>query len=681
MRQIIIFLLLYLNLVKSYAAEPQFDDSLTATSTGKVSTVIGGLDSASEGVISSTQIESKGQLRPADVLEFIPGVVVTQHSGDGKANQYFLRGFNLDHGTDFLTRIEVMPVNLPSNAHGQGYMDLNFLIPEVIGQIDYRKGPYYTDTGDFSSAGSSNIFYKNKLDTNFGLATVGSNNYKRLLSAGSIVVNEAGDLMGALEVLRNDGPWENPEGVKKLNGLLKYSDRIGGDKVSLLAMGYSNSWNSTDQVPLGAISSGIVNRYGAIDPSDGGTTSRYSLSGLWRRDFEDGYAEASLYYFRYQLQLFSNFTYYLNDPINGDQFSQTDNRNTYGGQAQRVWLGNLAGLAMSNTLGYQLRQDRIQVGLSNTKQRQILNNVRDDSVIQTSNSLFAENDIEWQPWLHSKIGGRYDQYAFNVGSNILQNSGTSNSGIFSPKATLTLGPFYKTQFYLNYGQGFHSNDARGTVIKVDPSNTLVPVNPVPGLVKTTGYEFGIRSLAIKNLETSLALWQLNIGSELVFAGDAGITEPNRPSQRKGIEWSNHYTPLPWFALDGNFTYTKARYIDGDPLGYFVPGSVGLTGSIMADFRKGSWSGGVQWRYIGPSPLIENGSVYSSSASVFNGRVKYEVTPKVYLTLDVFNLFNQQANDISYYYQSRAAPKLPASSDIAIHPAESRSYRATLTYNF
>lgn len=681
MRQIIILFILCIYFARAKASEAQFDDSLMATSSAKVSTVIGGIDSASEGVVSATQIESQGQLRPADVLEFIPGVVVTQHSGDGKANQYFLRGFNLDHGTDFLTRIEGMPVNLPSNAHGQGYMDLNFLIPEVIGQIDYRKGPYYTDTGDFSSAGSSNIFYKNKLDTNFGLATVGSNNYKRLLSAGSLVVHETGNLMGALEVLRNDGPWENPEGVKKLNGLLKYSDRIGGDKVSLLAMGYSNSWNSTDQVPLGAISSGIVSRYGAIDPSDGGTTSRYSLSGLWRRDLDDGYAEASLYYFRYQLQLFSNFTYYLNDSINGDQFSQTDNRNTYGGQAQRVWLGNLAGLAVSNTLGYQLRQDRITVGLNNTKQRQILSHVRDDSVIQTSNSIFVENDIEWQSWLHSKIGGRYDQYGFNVSSNIPQNSGSNKSGIFSPKATLTIGPFYKTQFYLNYGQGFHSNDARGTTIKVDPSNTAVPVSPVPGLVKTTGYEFGIRSLAIKNLETSLAIWQLNIGSELVFAGDAGITEPNRPSQRKGIEWSNHYTPLPWFALDGNFTYTKARYTDGDSLGYFVPGSVGLTGSIMADFRKGSWSGGVQWRYIGPSPLTENGVVSSSSASVINARIKYEFEPKLSLTFDIFNLFNQQASDISYYYQSRATPKLPASSDITIHPAESRSYRATLTYNF
>jgi hypothetical protein len=583
-----IFLLLLIGFYISelFAAEPQYDDSLTVTSNGKTNTVIGGIDSASEGVVSSTQIESQGQLRPADVLEFIPGVVVTQHSGDGKANQYFLRGFNLDHGTDFLTRIEGMPVNLPSNAHGQGYMDLNFLIPEVIGQIDYRKGPYYADTGDFSSAGSANFFYKSKLATNFGLATVGSNNYRRLLSAGSTEVNDSGNLMGALEALHNEGPWENPEGVKKINGLIKYSDRIFGDKVSLLAMGYSNSWNSTDQVPVGAISNGIVNRYGAIDPSDGGTSSRYSLSGLWRRDLDDGYAEASFYYFRYQLEIYSNFTYFLNDPVNGDQFSQTDNRNTYGGQAQRVWLGNLAKFPMSNTLGYQLRQDKAQVALSNTKQRQLLNNVRNDIVNQTSNSIFAENDIEWQPWLHTKLGGRYDYYGFNVSSNIPQNSGITSSGIFSPKATVTFGPFYKTQFYLNYGQGFHSNDARGTVIKVDPKNPNNAVNPVPGLVKTTGYEFGIRSQAIKDLETSIALWQLNIGSELVFTGDAGITEPNRSSQRKGVEWSNYYTPYSWFSLDGNLSYTKARYTDGDPLGYFVPGSVGLTGSLMADVRRG-----------------------------------------------------------------------------------------------
>jgi TonB dependent receptor/TonB-dependent Receptor Plug Domain len=662
-------------------AQNQYDDAFMATATGNVSTVIGGFDSASEGVVSSSQIESQGQLRPADVLEFIPGVAVTQHSGDGKANQYFLRGFNLDHGTDFSIYIEGMPVNLPSNAHGQGYTDLNFLIPEIIGQIDYRKGPYYADVGDFSSAGSANIYYKNNLENSFGLASVGSYNYKRLLSAGSTEMNESGNLMGALEVLRNDGPWENPEGVKKLNGLLKYSDRLGADKVSLLAMGYSNSWNSTDQIPLGAITSGIVNRYGAIDPTDGGSTSRYSLSGSWHRDLNDGYAEASLYYFRYQLQLFSNFTYYLNDPINGDQFRQMDNRNTYGGMAQRVWLGNIAGLPMSNTLGYQLRQDRITVGLNNTRQRQVLEVVRNDDVLQTSNSMFAENDIAWQPWLHSKLGGRYDRYNFNVASNIPINSGVNETGMFSPKATITIGPFEKTKFYLNYGQGFHSNDARGVTIKVDPNNIAVPVDSVPGLVKTTGYEFGISTQAIQYLESSLAFWQLNIGSELVFQGDAGITEPNRPSQRKGVEWTNHFTPFSWFSLDGNFTYSQAKYVDSDPLGSFVPGAVGLTGSVMADVRRGPWSGGIQWRYIGPSPLVEDGSVYSNSSSVFNGRVKYEFTPKVNVTLDIFNIFNQQSNDISYYYQSRAAPNLPATTDVTIHPAEPRSYRATLTYNF
>ena len=465
-------------------ADPQ---SLDIIVIGHSKNLVGQLDAASGGVIEHEEIEEKILLRPAEVLEMIPGVVVTQHSGDGKANQYFLRGFNLDHGTDFATFIDGMPINMPSHAHGQGYTDLNFLMPELIEQIDYRKGPYYPENGDFSSAGSARISLKNSLMDNFTELTLGTNNYKKITSGYSTELSNGAKLLLAGEVMTNDGPWLVGEGLRKFNGLLRYSQREGVDSYSITAMSYTNAWIATDQIPKSLVDQGLLNRFGSLDASDGGKTNRSSLSANWRRSLDDGYMDTSLYAIRYQFQLYSNFTYFLNDPINGDQFKQQDDRNVFGGASKRVWLGEIEGLKMSNELGIQTRQDRIQVGLYNTKAREVLSTVRDDHVIQTNVSFYGENVIKWLPWLRTNLGGRWDQYYFDVNSNLSQNSGSISAGMFSPKVSLIFGPFRQTEYFINWGQGFHSNDARGTVIKVDPTDGVSPVAQVPGLVKTTGY--------------------------------------------------------------------------------------------------------------------------------------------------------------------------------------------------
>jgi hypothetical protein len=649
--------------------------------TGHHSNSVGSLDAASGGIIYQEEIEEKILLRPAEVLEMVPGFVATQHSGDGKANQYFLRGFNLDHGTDFATYLDGMPINMPTHAHGQGYTDLNFLMPELIESIEYRKGPYYAENGDFSSAGSARLSLKDSLIDNFTELTLGSNNYQRLISAYSDQLKNGANILLAGEFMTSDGPWINGEGLRKFNGLMRYSQQVDNDRFSITAMSYTNSWNATDQIPKSLIDNGLINRYGSMDPSDGGHTNRSSLSANWRRSLSDGYMDASWYFIRYQLQLYSNFTYFLNNPVNGDQFKQSDDRNVFGGQVKRVWLGEMIGLNTSNELGIQLRQDRIHVGLSNTQNRITLNTVIDDQVLQSNVSLYGENVVKWLPWVRTNLGARWDQYFFDVTSDTPQNSGTNSVGMFSPKLSLIFGPFAKTEFFLNWGQGFHTNDARGTVMRVDPINVANTVESIPGIVKTNGYEFGIRTELIPKLKSTLSLWTLAVDSELIFLGDSGITEPSRPSHRQGIEWTNRYEPLDWLSLQADISLSKARYVNEETIGNFIPGSVEKVGMFSVTIKEGLWSGGLQWRYIGAIPLTEDGSIYSSSSSLINARIKYQINRQTDIKLDIFNLLNSQVNDIAYYYQYKVSPSALPSDGLVIHPSEPRTFRISLNYRF
>src|SRR3954469_11961135 len=364
----------------------------------------GQADAASQGTVDEDQLENRPLLRPAEVLEAIPGVIVTQHSGSGKANQYFLRGFNLDHGTDFSVHVDGMPINLPSHGHGQGYADLNFLIPELVEHIHYRKGPYYADEGDFSAAGAAHVHLKRSLEPSFADLKVGSFGYRRGLFGGSQAV-EGGLLLGMLEVGQDNGPWENAEGLRKLNGVLRYARGDDKNGLSVTGMAYSSRWNATDQIPLRAADSGQIGRFGAIDPTDGGRTSRYSLSAQWMKSDATTSTRVSGYFIRSNLDLFSNFTYFLRDPVNGDQFEQVDKRAISGGEASHTWHTQLGGRDIEHTAGLQLRNDDIgEVGLHNTAARQRLSTVRDDTVLQQSAGLYYLNSITWSSSLRSLVG-------------------------------------------------------------------------------------------------------------------------------------------------------------------------------------------------------------------------------------------------------------------------------------
>jgi hypothetical protein len=645
---------------------------------GHYDNAVGSSDAASQGRIENELLKSRPALRPGEVLEYVPGVIVTQHSGDGKANQYFLRGFNLDHGTDFATWVDGMPVNMPSHGHGQGYSDINFLIPELVDYIDYRKGPYFARNGDFSLAGSADIAYRRRLDAPFAQLTLGENKYARGLFAGSTALNSDGrTLMAGLELLHNDGPWTLAENLKKLNGLLTLSDGSAARGWSASFMGYDASWQSTDQVPLRAIADGTIDRFGHIDPTDGGNSSRYSLSGEWRDLGDKGGTRVSAYLMRYELQLFSNFTYAMDDPVDGDQFEQKDERTVAGVTAARTWNGTLLGRESRTELGAQLRHDRIRVGLHKTRQRDRLSTTREDDVQETGLGLYGENSLTWTPWLRSVLGLRADAYRFDVnhigGSAATAGSGTEDETQLSPKLSVIFGPWARTEFFVNAGRGFHSNDARGVTDTADP---------VPGLVAGRGGEIGVRTEAIPGLQSSLSLWQLKTDSELVYVGDAGATEAGRPGKRTGIEWNNRWIPASWFLLDADLAWTRARYSDESPDGDRIAGAVERAASVSMTVRDmGPWFGTLQFRYLGPRPLIEDNSERSSSSLLTNLRVGRKLAPHVEFMIDVFNLFDREVNDIEYFYESQLPGEGAPVADRHIHPAEPRTLRATLLVRF
>lgn len=652
---------------------PAHENTTTIEIVAHYDNAMGTSDAASQGVVPAPLLNSRAWLRPAEALEFIPGMVVTQHSGDGKANQYFLRGMNLDHGTDFATSINGVPMNLPTHAHGHGYSDLNMLIPELVQNVHYTKGPYFASEGDFSSAGSAQFVYRTQMPQDLLDVSMGARGYVRQLVAGSRAVGEGVTLLSAIEHVQNNGPWTVPEHLQKLNTqfILSSGSPRQGWTTSLSA--YRAYWTATDQVPLRWINNGTIGRYDSLDPSDGAHTQRTSLSGTWHQTSDDARTHINWYALQYDLDLFSNFTYFQ-DRVNGDQFGQKDQRTALGGFVAQSWQSHWGSRAMVNTVGVQMRQDHIRVGLSDTVARVVERTVRDDNVQQTSLGLYANNEMNWQPWLRSMMGWRVDQLNAQVTRDTtIAGSNTTRASRVSPKLSLILGPWHQTEFFVNTGKGFHSNDARGMT---DPNA------PAQGLVVTRGQELGLKSQAIANLQTTLAVWQLDIDSELVYAGDTGTTQTGRASHRTGVEWSNHWTPNRHWLMDFHVAWTRPRYNDGAPEGAYIVNAITRVAHLNVSMReKGPWSASVGLRYIGSAPLVENNSVQSSSNTTAQLHIHRRIDADVDVSLDVFNLTNRVNNDISYFYASRVSATAMSQEDVHVHPAEPRTWRVSARWRY
>jgi outer membrane receptor protein involved in Fe transport len=678
---------------------------------------------ASQMRLTGDELNALPVSRPGEILEAVPGLIVTQHSGEGKANQYFLRGYNLDHGTDLAIWVDDVPINMRTHAHGQGYADLNWLMPETVNSVEVRKGPYFADEGDFGSAGNLRIGLIDSVNKSIAEMTVGSFGYERVFGMGSTKMGE-GTLFFAGEAGAYNGPWVSPDDMRKISTMLRYSQGTAQDGLSITGMAYSNRWNSTDQVPERAITSGQIGLYGEEDPTDGGNTDRFALSARMAGTDDAGSWKANAYVVKSDLDLFNNFTYFLTNPAQGDQFHQHDSRVMAGANASRTLNGTFAGRLMETTFGVQTRNDDIDLGLTDTYQRSFLSNVRSDKVEEASVAIYAQNTVHWTDWLRTTLGWRY--WA-NVDSLFdANNSGKVSAGIGSPKFTMVLGPFNKTEFFLGAGYGMHSNDARGATITEEPVDRVAnptavssPLGAAPLLVQTKGAEVGVRTKVVSGLDSSVSVFILDQASELVFNGDAGDTSASRPSQRYGVEWTNKYQPYSWLTFDGDLALSHARFVGydseqadlyaslagfpqaqiGNAPGNYIPNAPAMVASAVITIgEKTGWFETLRWRYLGVSPLTEDNAFRSPPTSIFNARVGYRYENGWRIQLDVLNLLNTKANQITYAYGSliktdslynlcypvQTAPAAVCQNgvmDYVLHPIEPLAIRLTLAGAF
>jgi opacity protein-like surface antigen/outer membrane receptor protein involved in Fe transport len=670
---------------------------------------------ASQMTVSGEDLNARPITRPGEILEAAPGLMTVMHADAGKANQYYLRGWNLDHGTDLATFWDDIPINLPTHAHGQGYTDLNWLIPETVGGLDIRKGPYWADVGDFENAGNLHINVRDSVEQNIESVTVGSFGYQRYLTLGSTKAG-GGTLLYAGEFTGYDGPWTNSDDMKKFSGLLRYSQGTATDGFSLTGMAYTNTWNSTDQVALRAYTTGQIGLYGELDPTDGGGTSRFSLSGRVAQTTDDGSWKANAYLVKYTMELWNNYTWDTNDPVNGDQFHQHDDRVYGGGGASRTFNGTLGTLPTETVIGVQGRDDNILAALNYSNQRQFLAPYIYDRVNEGNAAIHGENTVHWTSWLRTVVGWRGDYYAANADS-LLQpaNSGNPKEAIGSPKFRMVVGPFAKTEFFVGAGMGYHSNDARSTTLTQVPGDPATLEGASPFLVRSRGAEVGVRTKAIPDLDSSVSLFYIHQDSELFFDGDTGDTTAGLPSQRTGVEFTNDYHPFSWMHIDADLALSRARFLGydetqaalyqslagypraqiGNAPGNYVynaPWVVASAGLTLGE--KAGWFSALRWRYISSRPLTEDGVFQSPPFNVVNAGVGYRFDNGWRIQLDALNLLNSTTDLATYAYGSLLTsdamfamcfptPKIPAAvcqngvMDYIYHPVEPLAFRLTL----
>ncbi len=601
---------------------------------GRAEAKIGIAQAASEGTISGSDLLVRPLLRVAELLEAVPGMVAAQHSGSGKANQYFLRGFNLDHGSDFTNYIDDVQYNFRTHGHGQGYLDLNGLIPEVINREDFRKGPYRADGGDFAMAGAAYMTTIDSYDRPWASAEVGSHKAGRLAAGGTLNNFGGGVLTAVGEVKVYDGPWQEAERLRHYSGFAKYAKETSLGKLEITEHAYSGTWRPTEQIPERAIGSAVCpDRFCSPDPTARGETTRFDtavkLSGQgWR-----GTAYAQYY----NWDMFSNPTY-ADAAGKSAQIHQFDTRWTYGLKAERNWE---LSRNLDLTLGTENRYDDIsKVGVTHTDKRVFVESFGLYKVKEGSASVYGETT--WRPIEGLRLTGglRGDYYTGDVSAIDTEAKalgvGKANDSILSPKA----GAAYKIsdnfEIYANWGKGFHSNDVRGAVYNTDK---------VPLLVDGTGKEVGGR-VQMAGFNFTATYWTLDLGSELKFVGDSNAVEPTGASKRHGYELVAFWRPISWLAIDGNWTASHARYENGD----HIPNAFENAASAGVSAVLDNWEAAVRVRHLGPSPLIEDNSVRDKGSTVVNARGAYKF-PKVEVYAELLNVLDSKDKDITYYYES------------------------------
>jgi outer membrane receptor protein involved in Fe transport len=648
--------------------------------------LIGTAITASEGVVVNDELALLPDFRPGQLLETVPGLDVTVHSGEGKANQYLMRGYNLDHGTDLAVFVDGYPVNEPTNAHGQGYSDLNFLIPELATNISYTKGTYYADEGDFGSVGSVHLNYLDTIPDQFSL-TDGTLDFQRFFAGGSAQFAE-GNLLGALELQHYDGPWVNPDAQRKINTLLRYSAGDDHDGYSVTGSFLHDLWNATTDQPERAITDGLISRFGSLNPSDGGIARRTIVTGQDHATIGPGQLDVDAYLASNYMTLWNDFTHFLVDPIHGDQEEQHENRTTVGGAISYAypipWLGRDNELLVGSQERYDFlivqripTEDRAAIPLADHP----LGALDDDQVRLGSDAVYGQATTHWNDRFRTVLGLRED---YQRGTDQGTNYGTASKSLFEPKANFIFEASPTSEFYVSAGRGFHSDDLRGV-----NHARIAGVPGAPLIAEQTGEEVGTRQeFDDRKIAVTFAVFNLDAQSETTYDPDVGQDTAGPGSHRIGYELNVTYQALHWLELYGSFSQDRARftspYADGTGhVGYYLPNAPLATGSFTAYVKdRGRWSGSLALRYLGPYPLSSDDEVRGHGYHEWNGDVRYALGGGWGVALGVYNILNTKADAMQYWYVDRLPGEPTAGeADVHIHPLEPISARFTISKRF
>ena len=635
---------------------------------------------SSQQFIPDKEYVMQPQGRPAQVLRLIPGLVAVEHSGGaGKADQYFLRGFDADHGTDVAFFADGMPINFRSHAHGQGYADLNFIIPETIEGLDAYKGAYHVEFGDFNTAGAVNFRTREVVREGMVQAAGGQFDTQRYLLMLSPTKDKVRTLFAA-EGYYTNGPFQNDNRYFRANLLGKMTmNPTVRSELSLTGTFQKSQWNASGEIPLRAVHDGPLDRFGAIDPSEGGNTLRSTLRLNYHYDTPAGgrfFANAYGQY--YKFDLFTNFSFFLNDPVNGDGIQQSDRRVMYGGDLGYRQAFRIMNMESAVTVGLQSRVDNIHARLGTQTARSPLGTTIDSDIAEASYSPFVKLDVQPISWLRVTGGVRSELFTFDVRNRCPdcpeQPAGRTNSGLVLPKANVILGPWFRTEFFANYGEGFHSNDARSAVAP----------GSVP-LARAKTYEVGLRSKpwGEENLEFTATLWAIDLKSELLFVGDEGTTEIRGATRRHGVEVAARGQIAGPFYFNGSVTWSNAEFKNGDAIP-LVPELTGY-GALILRWPEGLTSQ-LQATYMGVRPLIEDRSIKSSSWLDVDLSERYHIPVKLtHGRLEAFlfvqNLFNTKWEQAVFAFQSRLRSEAAGVTDIHFVPGNPRMVMGGVAWYF
>ncbi|WKK66247.1 TonB-dependent receptor [Lutimonas zeaxanthinifaciens] len=581
-----------------------------------------------------------------DVLRVVPGLFIAQHAGGGKSEQIFLRGFDADHGTDVNISVDGLPVNMVSQAHGQGYADLHWVIPELVHNVEFGKGTYYAERGDFTTAGYVEFKTLGFLDKNMIKVEAGQFNTFRTVGMFNLLnesLNEKRNSFVAMEYFTTDGPFDDPQNLNRFNFFARYNEAINqSNMLSISASLFNSSWDQSGQIPQSLVEDGSLSRWGSLDPTEGGSTSRMNLSAKLKTQFNnDGALTNQIYFTRYNFDLYSNFTFYLNDSINGDQIRQKESRNLIGYNASYKKSFLFAGENKIDTeIGAGFRLDDIDDSqLLHTKKRyEVIDTTNYGDINEQNLNLFGK--ITWQKnkWMVN-LGLRFDAFGFSymdkTEADKIKNS--KKQAIVSPKLNVAFNATNRFQLYLKLGQGFHSNDAR----------VVTRNDSLPTLAKAQGADFGLIWKPSPRVILNTVIWQMNLESEMVWSGDAGTWEPSGRTRREGIDFSLRWQVVDWLFFDTDINYSLGRFVDQPEGSNYIPLAPEWTstgGFTINSIQK--WSGSVRYRFMSDRPADEFNSVTALGYTVFDTMINYAYRNWTF-GISAENLFNTKWNEAQF----------------------------------